>query len=103
MKNKKKIIYKNLEYRVEITPDYPDFKSEDLDKISEAWGLGDYRIWFEAFENLYGEPEIVISASRDIRHKGVNITHCWLEIRKQLENGEIPDKILEKALKERKA
>ena len=47
MKNKKKIIYENLEYRVEITPDYPDFKSEDLDKISEAWSLGDYRIWFE--------------------------------------------------------
>ena len=52
MKNKKKIIYENLEYRVEITPDYPDFKSEDLERISEAWGLGDYRIWFDMKEDF---------------------------------------------------
>lgn len=99
--------YKNslecLEYSLHIRSESLDVEIEDLERISEAWGHGDYRIWFEAFENLYGEPEIVISASRDIRHKGVNITHCWLEIRKQLENGEIPDELLEKALKERKA
>lgn len=98
MKNKKKIIYKNLEYRVEITPDYPDFKSEDLDKISEAWGLGDYRIWFE-MDDLWGNPHIVIEASREIDHVGVNITKHWLEIRKELEQGEIPDWLVKKALK----
>ena len=40
----------NLEYRVEINLDSPDFKSEDLERISEAWGLGDYRIWFDMKE-----------------------------------------------------
>lgn len=99
MKNKKKIIYKNLEYRVEITPDYPDFKSEDLERISEAWGLGDYRIWFDMKEDFLENPYISISAYRGMGYTGVDITRRWLEIRKELEQGNIPDWLVEEALK----
>ena len=95
MKNK----IENLEYRVEITPDHPDFKSEDLEKISEAWSLGDYRIWFEMELDAWGNPHIVISACRSIGYTGVNITRRWLEIRKELEQGNIPDWLVEEALK----
>lgn len=95
---KNKIV--NLEYSVAITPDYTDFKSEDLEKISEAWSLGDYRIWFEMELDLWGNPHIVISASREVAHAGVNITKHWREIRKEFEQGEIPDWLVEEALKE---
>lgn len=91
---------RNLEYSVEITPNYPDFKSEDLDRISEAWSLGDYRIWFEADVDLLGNPYICILASRKIRHKGVNISRRWSEIRKELEQGNIPEWLVEEVLKD---
>lgn len=95
MKNK----IENLEYEVVITPENPIFKSEDLEKISKAWSLGDYRIWFDMKEDFLGGPYISISARRGLGHPGVDITRRWLEIRKELEQGNIPDWLVEEALK----
>lgn len=88
----------NMEYKIVVNSKKLILEPKDLDKISEAWGLGDYRIWFE-MDDSWGNPHIVIEASREVDHAGVNITRHWRDIRKAIEQGEIPDWLVEEALK----
>ena len=89
----------NLEHGFTICKNCTGIDIGKLEIISEAWSLGDYRIWFETDVDAWGNPQITISASRQINHDGVNITRDWLEVRKQLEQGNIPDWLVETALK----
>lgn len=79
--------------------DLDKFRKEDLKKISDAWSESGYHIWFELYLDLWGNPFIEISAKRGLRHDGVDITRRWIEVRKHLEQGEIPDWLVEAALK----
>lgn len=88
----------NLETKIQISFANPKFRMEDLAKITEAWSVGDYRIWFEMYVDLFENPYIEISASRSINHDGVNITKRWMEVCKHLEQDDIPDWLVEKAI-----
>ena len=95
---KSKIV--NLEHSISMRlNDLDKFRKEDLNKITEAWSLGDYRIWFEVYFDLLGNPLIEISAKRGLRHEGVDITRRWIEVRRHLELGDIPEWLVKAALK----
>ena len=89
----------NLEHTILRSLDEPDISNEDLEKISDAWSESGYRIWFELDIDLWGNPYIEISACRSIKHDGVDMTRRWMEVRKHLEQGDIPDWLVETALK----
>lgn len=72
---------------------------KELNHLNEAWSRGDYRLWFDFSHNFCGEIAIVISARRYGKHEGVDITKQWREVRERLVVGEVPDWLIEKALK----
>lgn len=91
----------HFEYKIVIRTSNPYVKTEDLKKLFEAWRYGDYRIWFLMREDGYGDYCIEISAGREIRGEGVNITRHWNEVSASLEKGEIPDWLVEKVLNQK--
>lgn len=93
-----KMLEQNLETVVHIRAD-GKLRPEELNRLNEAWSRGDYRLWFEFGYDYYGKMTLEISARRYGKNAGVDITRQWREVRQQLAVGEVPDWLIEEALK----
>jgi len=93
------MVKNNLEHAVYISADSDGVNPKDIERLNAAWASGDYRIQFELYIGGYENPTIEISARRYGKYEGVDITRQWRAVCEELVQGNIPDWLIEKALK----